>query len=299
MSTTEPIDEYGNTRNPTKSPCDRYVFNTILTRAKSLVVVVGSPWVLLNTETHMVELYGDKGKCWSLYLKSCLENGTLIIPSIVVEDPSISEKFREELALCVGATLQLNQTVQSSRRNYKTTGVNSSDPSKKLAVCGQRYETLSTVSAVHHSGAPQPKSKIRLVNMPISTNQTFAPEMPHTAHVISVEQHQNGSPSSKQRDVSQQRVHEHSQAQLFQVSSATVHPQLTADSSHRGGGVTNEQTKDLDPSGKQKKVASSKKQAPFSKPKIDRLSSTLPSESELNHRQSENYPPKFKTTGIA
>ena len=59
MSTTEPIDKDGNTCNPTKSPCDRYVFNTVLTRAKSLVVAVGSPLVLLNTEAHMVKLYGE------------------------------------------------------------------------------------------------------------------------------------------------------------------------------------------------------------------------------------------------
>ena len=293
LSTTEPISEDGNTLNPTKSPCDRYVFNTVLTRAKSLVVVVGSPLVLLNTETHMVKLYGDKGRCWSLYLKSCLENGTFIIPSME-PDPSMSEKFKEEIALRVGAILpQQIQTVQSSRRNYKTVGVQPVKP----AISRQRYEANSTASATGHNEAPQPKSKIRLVNMPISTNQTFAPEMPHAAHVTLVEH----NISSKQRDVFQQRVHEHSQTQSFQGSSEAVHPQLTADSRHRGGGVTNEQTnltKDLDPASKQIRVASSKKQARFSQPKIDRLSSTLPSDSELTHRQSANHPHKFKTTGM-
>ena len=291
LSTTEPISEDGNTLNPTKSPCDRYVFNTVLTRAKSLVVVVGSPLVLLNTETHMVKLYGDKGRCWSLYLKSCLENGTLIIPSMVEPDLSTSEKFKEELAHRVGATLP--QQIQSSRRNYKTVGVQPVKP----AISRQRYEAKSTTSVTGYNEAPQPKSKIRLVNMPISANQTFAPEMPHAAHVTLVEH----NISSKQRDVSQQRIHEHSQTQSFQGSSEAVHPQLTADSRHRGGGVTNEQTnlsKDLDPARKQIKVASSKKQAPSSQPKMDRLCSTLPSDSELTHRQSANPPHKFKTTGM-
>lgn len=119
LSTTEPVDEEGNTCNPTKSPCDRYVFNTVLTRARSLVVVIGSPLVLLRTEKHMVKLYGDKGKCWSLYLKSCLENGTLIIPQQVEPDPAASEQFKEQLAIQLGATLP-SRTQKSSRRNYKT-----------------------------------------------------------------------------------------------------------------------------------------------------------------------------------
>ena len=126
FSTIEPIDKDGNTLNPTKSPCDRYIFNTVLTKAKSLVVVVGSPLVLLNTETHMVKLYGDKGRCWSLYLKSCLENGTFIIPSMVEPDPSISEKFKEDLAHRVGATLP--QQVWHSGHKYKTVDLCSSIP---------------------------------------------------------------------------------------------------------------------------------------------------------------------------
>ena len=104
VSTTEPIDKDGSSYNPTTSPCDHYVFNTILTRAKSLVVMVGSPWVLLNTEAHMAKLSGGKARCWSLYLRSCLENGTFIIPSLVEPDQSISEKFKEQLADYLGAT---------------------------------------------------------------------------------------------------------------------------------------------------------------------------------------------------
>ena len=80
MSATEPVDESGNTTNPTKSPCDPFIFNTVLTRAKSLVVVVGSPLVLLGIEKHMVQIYGEKGKCWSTYMKTCLEEDTFIVP---------------------------------------------------------------------------------------------------------------------------------------------------------------------------------------------------------------------------
>ena len=79
LSTSEPTYKDGATRNPTKSICDRYVFNTAITRAQSLVVAVGNPFMLLRTERHMVQKYGAKGKCWSNYFKFCLEHGTLFI----------------------------------------------------------------------------------------------------------------------------------------------------------------------------------------------------------------------------
>lgn len=102
LSTTEPTDARGNTTNPTKSPCDRYVFNTVLTRARSLVVVVGSPLILLKTEAHVVRLYGNKGKCWSVYLKKCLESNTFIIPSCVGDSEHQRKQFRAKLASDLG-----------------------------------------------------------------------------------------------------------------------------------------------------------------------------------------------------
>lgn len=77
LSTTEPTHADGSTRNPTRSLCDPYVFNTALTRAKSLVVAVGNPFLLLSIEKQMVKRYGQKGHCWSTFLKRCMDHGTL------------------------------------------------------------------------------------------------------------------------------------------------------------------------------------------------------------------------------
>ena len=77
MSTSEPIKEDGETCNPTKSVCDRYVFNTVITRARCLVVSVGNPFILLETEKHMIKKYGETGRCWTEYIKLCLQHGTL------------------------------------------------------------------------------------------------------------------------------------------------------------------------------------------------------------------------------
>ena len=98
LSTTEPVDCYGNTTNPTKSPCDPYVFNTVLTRSKSLVVAVGSPLALLGIEKHIKARYGTskEAKCWSSYLKLCLEKGTFIIPPMV-EPSEVKAKEYEKM----------------------------------------------------------------------------------------------------------------------------------------------------------------------------------------------------------
>ena len=55
------------------------MFNTVITRAQSLVVSVGNPFLLLKMEDHMVVNYGENGRCWSNYLHNCLENKTLYI----------------------------------------------------------------------------------------------------------------------------------------------------------------------------------------------------------------------------
>lgn len=83
----------GNTVNPTKSPCDPYVFNTVLTRSKSLIVVVGSPVALLGIEEHMEKLYGRRAQCWSSFLRLCLKNNTFFIPPKV--EPLSSRALEE------------------------------------------------------------------------------------------------------------------------------------------------------------------------------------------------------------
>ena len=68
ISALEATTETGAPRNPTISICNQYVFNTIITRAQSLVVCVGNPFLLLSIESHN----GQK-QCWKEYLKRCLE----------------------------------------------------------------------------------------------------------------------------------------------------------------------------------------------------------------------------------
>ena len=81
ISTTEPTREDGSSRNPTKSICDPFIFNTALTRAQSLVVAVGNPFLLLKIEKHMMKRYGRQELGWSTYIRECLDRGGLSISS--------------------------------------------------------------------------------------------------------------------------------------------------------------------------------------------------------------------------
>lgn len=85
MSTTEEVHDRGSTRNPTRSLCDPYVFNTAVTRARSLVVAVGNPFFLLRMEQQVVRQHGKRGNCWSTFLKNCIQRGTLQLPKALSE----------------------------------------------------------------------------------------------------------------------------------------------------------------------------------------------------------------------
>ena len=90
MSTSESLLSNGEPFDPTKSLCNPYVFNTAVSRAKSLVVSVGNPFALLRVERYMIQKFGEKGKCWSRYLKTCLENSTVSFdPSLRVSESEV------------------------------------------------------------------------------------------------------------------------------------------------------------------------------------------------------------------
>lgn len=76
LSTCEPLEQDGTSKDQTKSLCNPYVFNTAISRAKSLVVAVGNPFVLFKVE----EVMGSRRHCWKEYLKLCLDNSTVFFP---------------------------------------------------------------------------------------------------------------------------------------------------------------------------------------------------------------------------
>ena len=73
ISILEVTNDDGSTLDPTKSICDQYVFNTVITRAQSLIVCVGNPFLLFSVEqrTPSYKIY-----CWREYVKRCLETSS-------------------------------------------------------------------------------------------------------------------------------------------------------------------------------------------------------------------------------
>ena len=79
--------------NPTKSFCNRYVFNTALTRAQSLVVCAGNPFLLLKVEAAMPNPVG----CWREYFRRCIEQETFIVPTEVGNRDVVITRIRQLL----------------------------------------------------------------------------------------------------------------------------------------------------------------------------------------------------------
>ena len=71
LSTIEPTDENCDPYDPVRSISSELVFNTIMTRARSLIYCVGNPFVLCEL--------GNKYQvnCWKAYLQRCVQSETL------------------------------------------------------------------------------------------------------------------------------------------------------------------------------------------------------------------------------
>ena len=99
LSTAEPTTAEGASKNPTKTPCSQYVFNTALTRAKSLVVCAGNPFLLMKIEENTPQ-NRDKRPFWAEYIRRCIENETFIVPgSLQVSNTDRQNKLSKLRAL--------------------------------------------------------------------------------------------------------------------------------------------------------------------------------------------------------
>ena len=76
ISTSESLESSGRPFDQLKSFCHPAVFNTAITRAKSLVVAVGNPLVLMMSEATM-----DETKwCWREFITRCWHNKSFVFP---------------------------------------------------------------------------------------------------------------------------------------------------------------------------------------------------------------------------
>ena len=74
LSTCEPTDGTGQARDPVRSICNEQVFNTLITRARSLIFTAGNPFLL-----HHMGKSCDVN-CWAEYVQRCIQCQTLHLP---------------------------------------------------------------------------------------------------------------------------------------------------------------------------------------------------------------------------
>ena len=92
------MDEKCATRDPVKSLCDQYVFNTVITRACSLVVAIGNPFRLMKIEemgSHDQDVdlsAGKKKKCWQTFIFHCLQCKSLVLTEELIYERRSSPK---------------------------------------------------------------------------------------------------------------------------------------------------------------------------------------------------------------
>ena len=102
MCTAQPVNQDYSPFDPVKSMCDPFMFNTIVTRPKSLLVVIGNPFRLRKIEqiTHSGKIdqnIQDPPACWSEYLYQCWEGGSLQLSAKLREGPGACKKELGEL----------------------------------------------------------------------------------------------------------------------------------------------------------------------------------------------------------
>ena len=76
-----------------KSMCDPYMFNTIITRPKSLLVVIGNPFRLQKIE----QKSPNPPACWSEYLCQCWEGGSLLLSANLRKHLGASCNIKKQL----------------------------------------------------------------------------------------------------------------------------------------------------------------------------------------------------------
>jgi superfamily I DNA and/or RNA helicase/exoribonuclease R len=114
LSTSEPTGPDGTPKNITKSTCSQYVFNTVLTRAKSLVVCVGNPFVLMRSEEHL----NNENSCWKSYIRRCIICKTFKVPENE-SNSSMNEDILLELEKIVFSPIKIAQpTKEDTIKNF-------------------------------------------------------------------------------------------------------------------------------------------------------------------------------------
>ena len=142
------MDENCATRDTVKSLCDQYVFNTVITRARSLVVAFGNPFRLMEIEKQLAsvrDVTDSQGesmpitKCWQTFFYHCLQCNSLVFS----DDLNLQRQESRQLALEQSTRLLELVSVMFERASeglLKLDQIEGSTPDSILAVYNKCFE---------------------------------------------------------------------------------------------------------------------------------------------------------------
>ena len=135
LSTYEPLEDNGESSNPTKTLVNPQVFNTAISRSRELVIAVGDPFRLLKSEKTMG--HHTEG-CWREYIKLCLEKNTMFFAQNL--QPRF-QKLKELLRVEVGISTKLSPS--HSEKLYSSLGSDTVKHEKIYMSTGQTHSSVS------------------------------------------------------------------------------------------------------------------------------------------------------------
>ena len=142
------MDENCATRDTVKSLCDQYVFNTVITRARSLVMAFGNPFRLMEIERHLANVrdvpdsqgkFMPVTKCWQTFFYHCLQCSSLVLS----DDLNLQRQESRQLALEQNTRLLELEGIMFERANeglLKLGQIEGSTADSILAVYNKCFE---------------------------------------------------------------------------------------------------------------------------------------------------------------
>ena len=114
LSTCEPTNREGESQDPVRSICNKYVFNTLITRARSLIFTAGNPFLLQFMGTNC------DINCWAEYIQRCIQCQTLLLPKTEYDVHQLQSAM-QELFNVVFSSEALEQATQLDHKDNTDT----------------------------------------------------------------------------------------------------------------------------------------------------------------------------------
>ena len=96
LSTVESVYSTGRPFDPLKSFAHPAVFNTAITRARSLIVAVGNPFTLKKCECAIQ----GSSRCWNLFISTCEKNETFLSKQPAASSRVVRNERRTRDGMC-------------------------------------------------------------------------------------------------------------------------------------------------------------------------------------------------------